>query len=263
MNASCASPLPRGRSSLTGACVGRFIGACVGVIAALLVVPWVLAGFARGAPRAVVLGLGVLRALSFGVGLAASLLLASALEGRRLLPVPIGLARRASYGLFRLVWPLCRVMGCNDDDVRRAFLLLHNGLVWAWWTGRRPSRLLVLLPQCLDARLADRLTRILDGYACSWKVVRGGTEALGEVRAAAPDGMIAVACERDLLHGLMDVGTRVPWVFTVPNVRGDRPCHSTDLDLEALERILVRIALPRPRTDAQADTAVTICASHP
>jgi len=174
------------------------------------------------------------------------LLLVSGLTGRRLLPVRIGVARVISCGAFRVARLVGRLIGCAEERMRRSFLVLQNSLVLSWWDGRKPAHLLVLLPHCLETGLRARIERLLMGYDCAWEVVNGGTEALALVRALAPDGLLAVACERDLLHGVIGVGTMVPWVVVLPNIQGDKPCRSTGLDFDRLAHALDRLAVRKP-----------------
>ena len=171
------------------------------------------------------------------------LVLLSGLTRKRLLPARIGVIRVVSCGAFRPSRLVGRLIGCTEERMRSSFLALQNALVLSWWDGQKPSRLLVLLPHCLEREVRARIEHLLVGYECSWEVVNGGTEALAAVKAKAPDGLLAVACERDLLHGVMSIGTRVPWVVVLPNIQGEKPCRSTRLDLNRLVQAMDRLAV--------------------
>jgi hypothetical protein len=173
------------------------------------------------------------------------LVLASGASEKRLLPLDIVLVRALSCWHFRLACPIGRIIGGADEDLRSAFLALQNRLVLSWRGRRKVSRLLVLLPQCLEAGVRARIESLLECYECSWDVVKGGSEALAVVKGTLPDGLLAVACERDLLHGLMTVGGSVPWVVVLPNIQGERPCRSTGVDLDRLVQTMDRLAEPK------------------
>lgn len=173
------------------------------------------------------------------------LTLTSGVARRQMLPVPIGTVRTMACGVFRIARVAGWLMGCADEALRRSFLNVQNGLAIAWLHDRRPRRLLVLLPHCLEQGVRARIESVLERYHCTWEVVKGGTEALHAVTEAAPDGLLAVACERDLLNGVMSLGGRVPCVLVLPNIQGERPCRSTGVDLCRLEDSLCRLALPR------------------
>ncbi|MBN1423346.1 DUF116 domain-containing protein [Candidatus Fermentibacteria bacterium] len=179
------------------------------------------------------------------VSMCAVLALISGLTERRLLPLPIGLVRVMTCGVFRLARTGARLIGWSDDALGCAFLTVQNGLTLAWLQERRPRTLLVLLPHCLEARVQERIEKLLNRYRCQWHVVKGGTEALHVVTSTEPDGLLAVACQRDLLNGMMSLGGRVPCVLVLPNIRGEQPCRATGLDLCRLADAMDRLAYPR------------------
>jgi hypothetical protein len=67
-------------------------------------------------------------------------------------------------------------------------------------------------------------------------VVAGGEKAKEIVVNLSPSGVIAVACESELVKGLQAI-SRIP-VIAVPNRRPKGPCRDTVIDLEEFERIL-------------------------
>jgi hypothetical protein len=52
-----------------------------------------------------------------------------------------------------------------------------------------------------------------------------------------PKAIIAIACERDLLSGFVEVNPRIR-VVGVPNERPEGPCKNTVIDKSELERLV-------------------------
>ena len=72
-----------------------------------------------------------------------------------------------------------------------------------------------------------------ESHGLKIEVVNGGTLARRRVAEMRPDGIIAVACERDLTLGIQDVYP-VP-VFGVINDRPYGPCLNTCVDMSLVE----------------------------
>ena len=67
--------------------------------------------------------------------------------------------------------------------------------------------------------------------------VSGGELARKKVREIRPTAVIGVACERDLVAGIRDVGNKFS-VIGIPNIRPEGPCKNTYIDLEELEKAI-------------------------
>ena len=65
------------------------------------------------------------------------------------------------------------------------------------------------------------------------EVVNGGTLRGKKVAMINPDGIVAVACERDLTLGIQDVYP-IP-VYGVINDRPHGPCYNTCVDMKLVE----------------------------
>jgi len=52
-----------------------------------------------------------------------------------------------------------------------------------------------------------------------------------------PKGVIAVACERDLMAGVQDVKAAVP-VIAIANKRPEGPCRNTTIDMTEMENAI-------------------------
>jgi hypothetical protein len=114
------------------------------------------------------------------------------------------------------------------------------------------DRILVLLPHCLQIDVCNRkltsdvsncircgrcpvgkLIEMGERYGLRIEVVNGGTLARRRVAQFRPNGIIAVACERDLTLGIQDVYP-IP-VFGVINDRPHGPCVNTCVDMSLVE----------------------------
>jgi hypothetical protein len=146
-----------------------------------------------------------------------------------------------------------KCIGISKDQVRRSFVTINNQLVLAEARRVHPSRLLILLPQCLqfhecgvritgnvkNCKACGRckiknLVEISEKYGVSIAVATGGTLARKIVVDKKPQLIIGVACERDLTSGIQDTYP-IP-VFGILNRRPNGPCYDTDVDLELVER---------------------------
>ena len=71
-------------------------------------------------------------------------------------------------------------------------------------------------------------------FGLNVEVVNGGTLARRKVASFRPDGIVAVACERDLTFGIQDVHP-IP-VYGVINDRPNGPCFNTCVDMHLVEQ---------------------------
>jgi hypothetical protein len=162
-------------------------------------------------------------------------------------------------GLFPAVVGIARLFGIPKDRVERSFVAVNNQLVLR--SGRRapPSRVLILLPHCLQVDSCDvritgdihnckgcgrcpiaGLVDIGDRHGVSLNVATGGTIARRIIVEQRPQMILAVACERDLTSGIHDAHP-LP-VYGILNDRPFGPCFNTSVDLgrvaEALELLV-------------------------
>lgn len=156
----------------------------------------------------------------------------------------------------RLLLPLMELMGramrIPVPAVRRSFIKVNNELVLSSGLRCEPSRLLVLLPHCIQSsRCTHRLTyhidncarcgvcpirdvlNLRDAYGVQVAIATGGTIARRIVVQARPKVIVAVACERDLSSGIQD--THPLPVFGVINERPNGPCLDTFVSIRRLE----------------------------
>ncbi len=191
----------------------------------------------------------------------ALLLLGAAAWGRR----SALLFRAGALGLSAL-YPLhlvaARLAGVDKRSVERSFIRVNNRVVERQAPAAEPSRVLVLLPHCLqfhecgvritmDPGKCRRcgncpmaaLLALAETRGTPLAVATGGTLARRFVAVHRPRVVVAVACERDLWSGIRD--SSMP-VFGVLNQRPHGPCFDTGVDISALALALDRYCGPGP-----------------
>ncbi len=154
--------------------------------------------------------------------------------------------------LFPVAILLAQFFRVKRDVLRVSFIKVNNAMTIAQRRRIGADRVLVLLPHCLQIDVCNRkITNNLNNcarcgrcpvasiltmgerYGLRMEVVNGGTLARRRVAEFCPDGIVAVACERDLTLGIQDVHP-VP-VYGVINDRPHGPCYNTDVDLKLVE----------------------------
>jgi hypothetical protein len=154
--------------------------------------------------------------------------------------------------LFPIAATLSQLLGVKRDRLRASFVKVNNALTRAQHKRIRGDRIMVLLPHCLQIDVCNRkitndisncaqcgrcpVGELLDlgrKYGLVLEVVNGGTLARKRVATFCPDGIVAVACERDLTLGIQDVHP-IP-VYGVLNDRPNGPCHNTCVDMTLVE----------------------------
>ncbi len=173
---------------------------------------------------------------------------------------PFGkLHKTAKWFLFFVYYPFAMVIATlfrlSREDIQTSFLEFQNRIFLANNKLNSQSRLLLLLPHCLqfhDCKV--RITRDINSCEdcgecdiCNLKdlgkrfdmkigIANGGTLARKIVNDIQPDAIIAVACHRDLTDGV-----RESWKFPVYAILNERPfgpCYDTRVDTEKIESIL-------------------------
>jgi hypothetical protein len=127
----------------------------------------------------------------------------------------------------------------------------NNALVRATKKRIDPSRMMILLPHCLqwsecEHRVTSDISHCRRCGKCSISELAGLAEEAGAQTAVATGGtlarrlivemkptvIIAVACERDLVSGILDAYP-IP-VYGVLNQRPHGPCFNTTVDMEQI-----------------------------
>lgn len=160
--------------------------------------------------------------------------------------LPLQRLNRLLGGVSWIVTPaiyLGKLFGLSRDKLGHSFLLNYNRFE-LFPRVQDPVKLLVLAPRCLSRDTMQELRRMQEQYRFSLVVAVGGTEARRAIGEIKPKGIIAIACERDLLSGVKDIRGRVP-VWTLPNTRPEGPCKNTMIPIREVEQMVVRfLAVP-------------------
>jgi len=127
---------------------------------------------------------------------------------------------------------------CVDRDrIAHSLIKLNNELVRREEQQAEPGQVLVLLPRCLAKEQISEARRLAERYGVNLAVVPGGELARQRIREHRPRAVIGVACERDLVSGIRDVGCRLE-VLGIPNRRPHGPCKDTLIDLGQLSQAI-------------------------
>jgi len=138
-----------------------------------------------------------------------------------------------------------RLVGISRDRLANSFMKLHNLFIDSDPKKVAPAKMLMLTPRCLTKENNAALRKMRDDYGFELATAGGGTEARRKIREVRPALIIAIACERDLLVGFIDVNPHIP-VIGFPNMRPLGPCKDTQVDLEAVEATVKRHLIDQP-----------------
>lgn len=162
----------------------------------------------------------------------------------------------------RFVFPatilLGKVIRISKDRIRESFVHVNNTFVKVMANSYKHDRVLILLPHCLQnidcqiritvdikncrdcgkCKIRD-LKRIAEETGVHIAIATGGSLARRIIIKHRPKFIIAVACERDLVDGLLDVFP-IP-VYGVLNERPEGPCINTSVAVEVIETALNKI----------------------
>ncbi len=188
------------------------------------------------------------------------LVLVLASLGMKIHPFLLRLSNRFIYALFPITLTIGSIVGgVTKDSLRQSMISLINHLVLLDGDSISPDRILLLTPHCLQkSDCIHKVTHdvynckecgqcdvggllgLAKEYGCQFIVVTGGTLARMKVKSAKPELVIAIACERDLASGMVDVFP-IP-VIGVLNERPNGPCYNTKIDLQnvriAIEKVI-------------------------
>jgi uncharacterized protein len=157
----------------------------------------------------------------------------------------------------------------------RSFFIICNNMLTRWRKIRvLPQNLLLLVPHCIQFTACGQnvlrdlnqcrhcgqcdVTDLLElrqryGILCS--MAGGGRQALELLRSREVEAVVAVACEKELVEGILASFPKP--VLAVPNFRPKGPCKDTRVDMPAVESAIKEmLILPTELLMAQA-AAVT------
>ncbi len=123
--------------------------------------------------------------------------------------------------------------GISKDRLGYSLIEIHNELIRMRMRQASNGRLLVLSPRCLDRESADQIRALSSEYDCDFYMAPTGAQARQKVVQAKPAAIIGIACERDLISGIRDVGLYFP-VLGITNKRPIGPCKGAFIDMNEL-----------------------------
>lgn len=158
--------------------------------------------------------------------------------------------------LFPFMILMGRLVGVSKEKVQQSFIELNNHLVRSNHHRTSPSRLLILLPHCIQnfdcqiritgniknckgcgkCEIKD-LIELSDQFHVKIAVATGGTLARRIIVENKPEAIVAVACELDLTSGIQD-SYPIP-VIGILNERPNGPCLNTKVDLNKVREAVL------------------------
>lgn len=237
------------RSKKTTTFIGLIIFTVLLIVTAavgLYLIPYVgLKNIHPLAPQIVLITMsGVIGILIIGVGL----LVLTLARGRE-----IFFASRLRGIVIEVLFPIMilvgKLLGMSKDKVQQSFVEVNNLLVRAKCGNKKPKRVLLLMPHCLQFSDCDikitsdankcracgkcrisNLVALAKKHDVSLSIATGGTLARRRIAETRPEAIIAVACERDLTSGIQDAYP-LP-VIGILNDRPFGPCLNTSVDIQ-------------------------------
>jgi hypothetical protein len=146
---------------------------------------------------------------------------------------------REKFILFLLpktIW-LGSKLGISRDRVGNSFIKVHNFITKGFAGNLDADRLLILLPRCLKRETRNQIMNRVNGNGFKVVTAGGGEQAREAIKQYRPTFILALACERDLMSGILDVAEKIP-VLAIPNKRPEGPCKNTDVYLDELDETL-------------------------
>lgn len=136
--------------------------------------------------------------------------------------------------VYPVVYKIGGMFKISKDRLGHSLVKVNNALVYATRKKFKSEKLLVLLPRCLDRSTREAVMETAGRYGVTAFTATGGSSAREMVKKTAPDAIIGVACERDLVAGMADVPHNLT-VIGIPNMRPEGPCKNTTIDLKYFE----------------------------
>jgi len=158
-----------------------------------------------------------------------------------------------------LMFPLALIIGqllkIPKDLIKSSYIEVNNQLTQSQSYNIPPHKILILAPHCLQKwdcpfRVTadvsnchhcgrcdiDDLIKLSNSRGVNLAVVTGGTLARKMVVDYRPMAIIAIACERDLTEGILDISP-LP-ALGILNIRPEGPCKNTRVPIQEVERAL-------------------------
>ncbi len=148
------------------------------------------------------------------------------------------------------------LLGLDKNELRKKMIQQNNKKTKKKAFKLKPEEILVLLPHCLQLQTCNirittkisnckrcgrcsigDLVKLCENYGVNVVVATGGTLARKAIVETKPKGIVAVACERDLTSGIVDVGDMD--VIGILNDRPNGPFIDTNVDIKKIEEAIL------------------------
>jgi len=137
------------------------------------------------------------------------------------------------FKIFPLIATVAHWCGISKDRLGYSLLEIHNDLMKIRLKEASNGRLLILAPRCIDRENVDQVRALSAEYDCDFYMAPTGAQARQKIVQVKPAAIIGIACERDLITGIRDVGYHYP-VLAVTNKRPAGPCKAAFIDMQEL-----------------------------
>ena len=155
------------------------------------------------------------------------------------------------YLLLPYVMKLGKLFKVSEDRLRHSFVKVNNSLIEIVnFKGHKP--ILILLPRCLKPVLMKELRDYGKEIGCPVYTATGGSVARKVIKEIRPSAIIAIACERDLVAGLQDIGLFIP-VLAFSNDRPEGPCKNTTVDIDKIKAAIQLFSEGKVKKEAYID----------
>lgn len=135
--------------------------------------------------------------------------------------------------MFPIFASVAKRCGISQDRLGYSLIEIHNQITRDRLRESSNGRILVLSPRCLDRETADQIRAMSSEYDCDFYMAPTGAQARQKVSQLRPGAIIGIACERDLISGIRDVGYHFP-VIGITNKRPLGPCKGAFIDMTEL-----------------------------
>lgn len=172
----------------------------------------------------------------------------------KFLPVPFKVKKWIIMNIIlKIEIMFATIFKMNTEAIMQYFIFLNNRLN----PDGHGKKILLLLPRCIQEATCTRdltldiknclrcgrcqiadILKIVEPKDLEVRLVGGGTLALEKVSQINPEGIISVACERELIDGIKET-LHIP-VWALKNLRPNGPCLNTKIQLEKLVEIIDR-----------------------
>ncbi|MGI8906759.1 MAG: DUF116 domain-containing protein [Candidatus Sumerlaeaceae bacterium] len=139
--------------------------------------------------------------------------------------------------IFPLICFVARQCGISKDRLGYSLVEVHNELTRIRLRKASNGRILVLSPRCLDRENVEQIRALTSEYDCDFYMAPTGAQARQKIVQVKPAAIIGIACERDLITGIRDVGYHYP-VIGVTNKRPAGPCKGAFIDMSELRNAI-------------------------